>query len=116
MTRPARVRNPRSTQIAVFYRPSLSYTDNRVGRRRTPAREPDVPSRDAPADRPTRLVPSRSRVMNPEHVIVPSQTEVRLVETIDHTARRAEPSAEQQQTADDVFTRDQEQMVAALLA
>jgi hypothetical protein len=54
--------------------------------------------------------------MNPEHVIVPSQTEVRLVETIDHSATRAEPSAEQQQTADDVFSRDQEQMVAALLA
>ena len=51
-----------------------------------------------------------------EPLVAPAQTEIRIVETIDNSATREQPSAEQQQTADHVFSREQEQVVAALLA
>jgi hypothetical protein len=55
--------------------------------------------------------------MNNEPLIAPAQTEIRLVEApADHAAQVEQPTQQQQQAVDDVFSRDQEQAVAALLA
>jgi hypothetical protein len=55
--------------------------------------------------------------MTDEPLIAPAQTEIRVVEAPQQQAATQEqPSAQQQQTADEVFSREQQQAVAALLA
>src|SRR5262249_59219393 len=81
-----------------------------------PARVSDVPPCDR-AGRPAHpQSPRRSLVMNNEPLIAPSQTEIRVVEAPDKAVTQEQPSEQQQQTADEVFSREQQQAVAALLA
>jgi len=54
--------------------------------------------------------------MSDEPLIAPVQTEMRVVETPVQTATHEQPTAQQEQTADEVFSREQQQAIAALLA
>jgi hypothetical protein len=54
--------------------------------------------------------------MTIEPVILPAQTEMPVVETRDHVAAQEPPTEQQQRTADDLFTPEQEKAAQALLA
>ena len=51
-----------------------------------------------------------------EPIYFPAQSEMPIVETVEHQSMQPAPTAEQQQIADEVFSREQSELVAALLA
>ena len=54
--------------------------------------------------------------MTNEPLVTHAQTEMRVVENPDLAATQQQPSDQQQQAADEVFSREQQHAVAALLA
>src|SRR4051794_1574426 len=78
---------------------------------------PMSPRAHATADRPTpHRLPKGSPVMTVEPIVAPAQTEAQVIETTDHAAVKEHPTEQQQQVSDGVFSRQQQEAVAALLA
>lgn len=54
--------------------------------------------------------------MTNEPLVAPAQIEIRVVEAPEQAVTQEQPTPQQQQVADEVFSREQQQAIAALLA